>query len=51
VWEWILNTDDISAVHYCETPDGPEAQIFTRSGGESYRKGGFSAVGEEAVRL
>jgi hypothetical protein len=53
VGAWVLNTDDISAVHYAETRDGPPtAEVYTRSGGESYRsKGGFSAEGEEARRL
>jgi hypothetical protein len=52
VGEWVLNTDDISAVHYRETRDGPVVQLFTRSSGESFRHaGGFSAVGKEAVRL
>ncbi len=52
VGEWILNTDDISAVHYADTRDGPIVEVYTRSGGESYRqKGGFSAEGEEARRL
>jgi hypothetical protein len=52
VGAWVLNTDDISAVHYDEMRDGPRIEVYTRSGGESYRaKGGFRAVGEEARRL
>jgi hypothetical protein len=52
VGEWVLNTDDISAVHYAETPDGPTVGVYTRSGRQSHwEKGGFHAEGEEAERL
>jgi hypothetical protein len=52
VGDWILNADDISAVHYTETPDGPTVGVYTRSGRQSHwEKGGFRAEGEEAERL
>ena len=52
VGDWILNADDISGVHYTVTIGGPVVEVYTRSGGESYRaKGGFSAEGDEARRL
>jgi hypothetical protein len=53
VGEWILNVQDVAAVRYEDTPDGPAVEIFTVSGGESRRqqKGGFSAKGQEAVKL
>jgi hypothetical protein len=52
VGEWILNADDISAVHYTETPNGPTVGVYTRSGRQSHwEKGGFRAEGEEALAL
>ncbi len=52
VGDWILNVEDIAGVHYVATLDGPTIEVYTRSGGESYRsKGGFTAVGDEAKRL
>jgi hypothetical protein len=51
VGEWILNVQDVAAVRYEDTPDGPAVEIFTVSGGESRRQGGFSAKGQEAVKL
>ena len=52
VGEWILNTEDISAVRRTETREGVRVDVLTRSGGERYRaSGGFSAEGEEATRF
>ena len=52
VGDWMLNVEDIVGVHYVATLDGPTIEVYTRSGGESYRsKGGFTAVGDEARRL
>lgn len=51
VGEWVLSVADIAAVHYEDTPEGPTAEVFTVSGGESRRqlRGGYSAKGEEAL--
>jgi hypothetical protein len=45
---WIVNTDHVTAVAF--DPEGPTIQIYIA--GESHqRRGGFSAEGEEAIRL
>jgi hypothetical protein len=32
---WVLNTGDVSAVYFEDTPpEGPKIEIFTRSGGQ-----------------
>jgi hypothetical protein len=52
VGEWIVNTDDVSSLHFTETRDGPIVHVYTRSGSaSSWQKGGFSTTGEEALAL
>jgi hypothetical protein len=52
VGNWILNVDDIAAVHYADD-NGPAVEVFTRSGWNSpqSQKGSFSATGDEARAL
>jgi hypothetical protein len=53
VGEWVLNVDDVAAVHYVETRDGPVVAVYTHSAADPVagQRGGFRAEGEEAVHL